>query len=141
MSLFLATTADELSQGDVFAPDWDADLGESIGRVIVLNNDCDIDKIGDGAVLVARVVTPDSLDRGRWGHVLAGRVWHLIHLEGLQPEAAINLREIHMVSRVQLLQRLDRRTQSASEEGKLLLAVKFFGFLTRSLPPTEAPQS
>jgi hypothetical protein len=43
------------------------------------------------------------------------------------------------VLRDPLVERIDRRLHSMTDQGRLALAMKTFSFMTRTLPPNQAP--
>src|SRR5260370_14041754 len=81
MALFTAQLDDQLSQGDVFRPDWDNDRAATMGSVIVVSWGSEIDK--SDTILVANTVADGDTEAGLRGHIQAGRVWHALHLAGL----------------------------------------------------------
>lgn len=132
--LFATTLEPELSPGDVFRRDWDNDRADPLGPIVVFNHGCDIDKCG--IVLVARITSDSDTEPGLLGNIKSGRVWHAHYLNGCGEPGWVNLRTVHPVEGKLLLLRLDRRIHSMTDDGRLMLAGRFFSYMTRTLPPT-----
>lgn len=130
--LFAADVAQELSQGDVFHPNWDIDRAEPIGPVVVLSHDCEIDK--SPTTLVAQIELPANTPDGLLGHIKSGRVWHALWLGAPAIEGWINFRTIRPIETALLLSRTAYRVASMTVDGRDLLTARILGFLTRGLP-------
>ncbi len=127
--MFAESVRAQLSQGDLYLAGWT----EGADALVVLSNDCDIDKAD--TVLAVRVVSDNATAPSLLGDIKRGRVFHALYLEGLPDGGWANLRTIWPISRAVLLDSLPRRSFSMSDDGRIALAAKVFGFLTRSLPP------
>lgn len=103
---------------------------------MVLSNDCDIDK--SDTVLCVTVVPDEAATPSLLGDLKRGRVFHGLYLEGIEGGGWINLRTIAPVGRSLLLENLAQRLRSMTDDGRVALAAKVFGFLTRSLPPVTS---
>lgn len=97
----------------------------------MLSHGCDIDKTSK--VLVAHLAGVADAPDGLWGNIRAGRVWHALHIPGTQ--FWVNLRDIRMVEKELLAERLDARSHGMTDDGRKALAAKVFSFLARVLPP------
>src|SRR2546430_580173 len=108
MALCTAQLDPQLSQGDVFRPDWDDDRDPAIGSVIVISWGSDIDK--SDTVLVADTTADGDTEQGLLASIRGGKVWHALYL----PEVGrwINLRTIRPLDKVPFIERLDRRLRS-----------------------------
>jgi hypothetical protein len=131
MDLFAAQLEQQLSQGDVFPHGWDADPQTPLGPVVVVSENCDIDKTD--TVLVADLFRDQDTDASLLGDIRAGRVWRALHFTG--QGYWTNLRTIRPIPKSRLQARLDRRLCSMTSMGRLALAAKVFAFLTYKLPP------
>jgi hypothetical protein len=132
MTLFTAQLEARLSQGDLFASDWDNDRTPSEGSVIVLSEGCDIDYTSV-TVLVAATFPEADTEGGLMNNIRGGRVFWALHLEGMT--RWVSLRTTHPIPKTFLQTRLDRRLCSMTPAGRMALAGKFFSFLTHSRPP------
>jgi hypothetical protein len=103
-----------------------------------LSHECEIDKSPATILVVGLEV--EERDRGLLGNIRRGRVWHALDLEGCSIQAWMNLRKIKTVPTQLLLDRLDRRINSMTVEGRRALAAKVFQWLTRTLPPDPDPR-
>lgn len=132
MALFATQLDAQLSQGDVFGPDWDNDRAPSMGSVIVVSEGCDIENSPD-TVLVAKTLPDGETEPGLLANIRGGRVWRALHIEELG--MWVNLRTIQPAPKEHFEGRLDRRLASMTPEGRNALAGKVFAFLTHRLPP------
>jgi hypothetical protein len=134
LAVLIASSLDpELSPGDVFPAGWDADRTD-IGPVVVCSHGCDIDK--SSTVLVAEFTPADTMDPGMLGNARSRRVWHLFYLNEPPIEGCVNFRKVFTVPKARLLERMESRDASMTDDGRMELATRFFSFLTRTLPPT-----
>jgi hypothetical protein len=69
---------DQLSQGDVFRPDWDNDRAPALGSVIVISWDSEILK--SETVLVADAPADGDTEEGLLANIRGGKVWHAFYL-------------------------------------------------------------
>lgn len=134
--LFADALDPQLSQGDIFPPDWDYDQRQRLGPLLLLSHSCEVDK--STAVLAADIVTDLQTPAGLLGDIRRGRVFHTFYLEGSTFGGWANLRTARPIDCALLRSHVARRTQPMSEEGRAALAGKFFSFLTRALPPSSA---
>ncbi len=132
MKLFTAQLEARLSQGDLFASDWDNDRAPSEGSVIVLSEGCDID-YSPVTVLVAATFPEAETEGALMNNIRGGKVFWALHLEGMA--RWVSLRTTHPIPKTLLQTRLDRRLCSMTPAGRIALAGKVFSFLTHSLPP------
>ncbi|SRR6266851_5586448 len=131
MALFTAQLDVQLSQGDVFRPDWDNDRDPALGSVIVISWGSEIDK--SDTVLVADAPADGHTGTGLLAGIQGGKVWHAFYLAEVNRWA--NLRTIRPVAKHLFDGRLDRRLRSMTPEGRNALAGAIFSFLTRTRPP------
>ena len=132
MTLFTAQLDPQLSQGDLFAADWDNDRTPHRGSVIVLSEGCDIEHSPE-TVLVAVAEDEGASDPTFVSNVKKGKVFWAFALEGMGRWA--NLRTTYPESKVALQAKLSSRLCSMTENGRVALATKYFSFLTHSKPP------
>lgn len=135
MTVFAGALEDALSQGDVFPPSWDQDLGGAFGGIIVISENCEIDKPGCDTVLVASLTRDHDTDPALLGGIKGGRVWWALHLTG--QGYWVSLRTIRPVLKAPLRAHLGRRALSMTDLGRMAVAAKIFSFLTMKLPPAS----
>jgi hypothetical protein len=133
MALFTAQLDPQLSQGDLFRPDWDDDRDLVVGSVIVISWGSEIDK--SDTILVADTTADGETEQGLLASIRGGKVWHGLYL----PEVGrwINLRTIRPLAKVPFIERLDQRSRSMTPEGRAAIAGAVFAFLTRRSPPRK----
>jgi hypothetical protein len=131
MTLFSALLESQLSQGDLFAPDWDNDRFPREESVIVVSEGCDIEH--SDTVLVADTLSEAETSGDLIVNIKPGKVFWAFYLDGSDRWA--NLRTIRPLDKAPLEERLDRRLHSMLPVGRLALAGKIFSFLTHTLPP------
>jgi hypothetical protein len=131
MALFTAQLDPQLSQGDVFRPDWDNDRATTIGSVIVISWGSEIDK--SDTILAADTPADADTDPGFLANVQGGKVWRALYLQEIR--RWIDLRTIRPVDKVPFIERLDRRLRSMTTEGRNAVSGAIFAFLTRRRPP------
>jgi hypothetical protein len=127
-----ARLCERLSQGDIFPPQWDDDIGRIEGPIVVITHNCEIDKTT--GVLVADYVLKEQADPGLWGALVknaSARGW-------LIPDTAqagyVNFRTLRALPSDLLNARLQRRMHSMTADGRDVLALKLYQFLRRHLP-------
>src|SRR2546427_757208 len=132
MTLCTAQLEPQLSQGDVFNPDWDNDRAPtSLGSVIVISWGSEIDK--SDTIHVADTIAEADAEAGMLANILGGRVWNAAHFTEIH--RWVNLRTIRPVARNLFGDdRLDHRMCSMTPGGRLVLVGRIFSFLTRTLP-------
>src|SRR5574341_458304 len=134
MALFTAQLDPQLSQGDLFRPDWDSDRAPALGSVVIISENCDVENSPD-TILVADAVADAQTEAGLLAHIRGGKVWRAFHLA--QFGRWINLRSTRPVQKQLFDGRLDARLASMTPEGQNALAGKMFSSLTHRLPPTQ----
>lgn len=108
-----------------------------MGPVVIFSHECDIRK--SPTILVADIESDADTEPGLLGHVRSARAFHGYYLDGCREPGWVNLRTIRPVLRDPLVERIDRRLHSMTDQGRLALAMKTFSFMTRTLPPNQAP--
>lgn len=145
--MFLPMPREQLSQGDVFEGIEISDLAGNpptfSARILLLTNDCDIDKVKTHPVVLGLRVTPMSVlenaDRGLAGDVRRDRVPAAMLLESCPAfhESFLDFRYVHRVSREDLLSALQkgRRLASMSEDGRMAVLARFYAYFARRQQP------
>jgi hypothetical protein len=143
--MFIASPDDRLCQGDIIdgveLVEAFATPPSALWTVVVLTNDCDIDKPNHSVVQVARVVLLSAVDRGRAGDIRKGRVPAAMMLEahaGLE-ESFVDFRHIHRVERSQLMEALSKgqRRAAMSEDGRTALLYRLWLYFARRQQPRK----
>lgn len=142
--IFSTALPAELCQGDVFTEITIHDGVQGVlhpvaCHVVVLTNDCDIDKPDTKVLTVVRVRSLSDVNAGLAGNIQRGRVeaaWALPAQERL-PLSFVDFRFIERVLREELYDamRANRRVASMTEEGRAAMIGRLHAFLGRKNPP------
>lgn len=142
--MFLREIRQEISQGDVFEGievTLTARPASNGFPVMLLTNDCDIDRIKEFAfLLAARVVPYAGIDRGTVGNIRNRTTTKAMPLEGHERfgDYFIDFREIHRIPREAFIAANGdgRRVASMSDEGRLAV----IGWLHEHLARRQEPR-
>jgi len=157
--VFLNELREEISQGDIFdGIETPQTARPSAGPfpLLLLTNDCDIDRVGEFAFLLAvRVVPYARIDPGTVGNIRNGTVTKAMPLEGHPRfgEHFIDFREVHRIPRDAVVSANadGRRVASMTDDARLQVIGWFHEHLARRqeprrpgerapvVVPTEAP--
>jgi hypothetical protein len=128
---------DELSQGDLIdnITVWDQDGAQVIprrARIVVLSNDCEMDKPRaerSRYVLVVEMRSPADAGSANWGNVKAGKGWNTFYIPAGETvsEGYVDFGRIHRVERAPL--RTVTRLASMSDEGREALVYALTSYL------------
>jgi hypothetical protein len=150
--IFLPAPAQSLCQGDIFesvrVTDPAAvspDEPELSTRVVLLTNDCDIDKKSHRSLAVIRLTDISVLETanaGLVGDIRADRspaAWH-IPAAGSLPESFVDFRFIYRVRKTELVALTDRRLLSMTEPGRKILGIRVHTYFRRQQDPRKPGQ-
>jgi hypothetical protein len=143
--MFTASPDERLCQGDIIegieVVEAFATPPSALWTVVVLTNDCDIDKPNHSVIQVARVVLLSVVDRGRAGDIRKGRVPAAMMLEAHDAleESFVDFRHIHRVERSRLLEALSKglRRAAMSEDGRTALLYRLWLYFARRQQPRK----
>lgn len=144
--MFAPSLTTELSQGDIVD---DIEITEafstppsSLERVVVVTNDCDIDKRSQDILLVARVWPIDRVEeqnKGLAGSIRKGRVAAAMLLGPHPdlPESFVDFRFLFRVPRDACMEAMNRgrRLASMSEDGRLAVLARLYSYFARRNEP------
>lgn len=144
--MFLPALHREISQGDVFT---DVTIEESFenpprqqGRVILLTNDCDIDKKNHPTVHVLRLIPVSDIpatSSSILGDIRGDRspAALLIPAIGALPESFMDFRRIHRILKAELFRAGEegRRILSMSEDGRTAMFHRIYTYFRRKQQP------
>lgn len=150
--MFLDALADRISQGDVFddivTEDGFSEASRQPSRVILLTNDCDIDKRSFDVWLTVRLTPLSSLTgpaKGVAGDILRDRVPAALYVPASRsiPESFVDYRHIYRVRRDSITEAAasGRRVASMSEDGRVALGRRLIVFLRRKQRPKQPGES
>ena len=146
--MFLPVPRELLSQGDIFT---ELDLIDSAAptsppqkrNVIVLSNDCEIDKPSNRIVLVCAIRSVSDINPRTINDIRKNGVYNTMYIGSISnlPESFIDFRFIFRVDGLFLEEGIRRglRIASVDDEARLALGTFFYRFLTRAVSSTRTP--